>query len=314
MKALFKPKKLLEISQVNAKLASPQTYVAQCEETYAGRVAEATGEIFARHCRIVMLSGPSASGKTTSALKIAAGLTRRGRCATVVSLDNFFRNIGEYPRTPQGGPDFEHLEALDVDRINHCLKELIETGSCDMPTYDFLNQRRADEILRIEAGEDEIVIIEGIHALNPLLTQSIRDDSRMLRIYVGLRAEYSEDGRRVLATRDLRIVRRIVRDHYFRGHSVRNTLELWGRLQQGEERWIKPFRSTADLLLDTSFEYEPALFAPLLAELCADPEEGGEFRSILLDLAKRFGWFSGLELALVPPDSMLREFAGGLEL
>lgn len=313
MKTLFEPKKLIELSQVNAELASPREFILRCEGDYNRRVAGVTAEIMARGCRVVMLSGPSASGKTTSGLKMAADLMRQGRRASVVSLDNFFRNIGEYPLTSEGVPDFEHLQALDVDRINCFLKELMETGSSDMPVFDFANQRRADEILRIEAGAGEIVMIEGIHALNPLLTQSI-SDSDMLRVYIGLRTEYSENGRRMLPTRDLRIVRRVVRDHYFRGYSVRNTLELWGRLRQGEERWIKPFKSLADLLLDTSFIYEPALFAPLLAQLCADPQEGGEFRDMLLDLAARFARFTALDMSLIPPDSMLREFVGGLEI
>lgn len=313
MKTLFEAKTLLEITEVNAALHAPRPYVTRCEEIYSRRVAEVADHLLARGCKVILLSGPSASGKTTSALRIAAELGRRGRHGTVVSLDNFFRNVGEYPRTPQGLPDFEHLQALDIELIHDSLEKLIITGKCEMPTYDFVRQHRAEEVLRVEAGGDEIVLVEGIHALNPLLTQSIPGDG-MLRVYIGLRTEYSENGRRVLATRDLRIVRRLVRDHYFRGHSVRNTLELWRRLRQGEEQWIKPFKSTADWLLDSSFDYEPALFAPFLAALCADPEEGGEFRDILLGLAARFGRFTALEPALVPHDSMLREFVGGLEL
>jgi uridine kinase len=313
MKIVFEPKRLIEIDEANAGIGLGEGYIAQCEAGYEERVAAVAGEIAARGCAIVMLSGPSASGKTTSANKLALELRQRGGAATVVSLDNFFRNVENYPKTKEGVPDFEHLMALDVDMVNACLKELSETGRCEIPTYDFISQRRAGRTELIETGGGATVIIEGIHALNPLLSQSI-SDADIFRLYVGLRMEYGERGRRVIATRDLRIARRLVRDYYFRGHSVRNTLELWNRLRDGEERWIKPFKSDADMLLDTSFPYEPGLFAPILSGLCADPEQGGEFRDTLFELSARFEAFSAVDAASVPPGSMLREFIGGLRL
>lgn len=313
MKVLFEPKKTLEVSAVNSGLSNGDSYMKACEDGYHARIDAVADAVVAGGNAIVMLSGPSASGKTTSAYKIALALRRHEKKAVVVSLDNFFRNMADYPKTRDGIPDWEHVRAVDVDRVNDCLKELIDTGETEMPVYDFLTQRRTDETLHVEAGKNEIVIIEGIHALNPLLTESISNNA-LFKLYVGLRTEYSVDGKRVVATRDLRITRRLVRDYYFRGHSVRNTLELWKRLMDGEERWIKPFKKDADMLLDTSHPYEVGVFHTVLEVLCDDPEQGGEYRGILLTLAEQYEQFYSIEPDDVPKNSMLREFIGGLQL
>ncbi len=313
MKQEFEPKKLLEVSEINRGILTGSSFVKECETIYQARVDAVADAIVSSGSAVVMLAGPSASGKTTSAHKVALSLRRHGKNAEVVSLDNFFRNITEYPKTAEGMPDMEHLLALDVDRVNRCLKELIATGASEMPIYDFLTQRRSDTTLHIEAGRDDIVIIEGIHALNPALSASIAQDA-VFRMYVGLRTEYCVDGRRVVSTRDLRITRRLVRDYLFRGHSVRNTLELWNRLRSGEEQWIKPFKEIADTLLDTSHPYEPGVFLPILQELCSDSAQGGEFRDVLDTLLGQFSLFDPVVSAIVPSNSMLREFIGGLEL
>lgn len=313
MKVLFEPKRLIEIDSVNASIVTRSRYIDVCEQQYNKKISAVADQILDSACPIVMLSGPSASGKTTSSYKLARQLERCGRKTAVISMDNFFRNIEEYPTTSDGKPDFEHLQAVDVERINVCLKELIEDGKSDMPTYDFLTQHRCGDTLHIEVANGEIVIIEGIHALNPVVSQSV-SGSDVFKIYAGLRAEYSEGGKRVVTTRDLRITRRLVRDYYFRGHSLRNTLELWNRLMDGEEKWIKPFKPDADILLDTSFEYEPGLFAPILTELCNNPAQGGDFRDVLLRVAACFKRFQPIETVNIPKDSMLREFVGGLEL
>ena len=311
MKINFGRKKLYEIDEINFDLAKGKEFIDRCEHEYTLRVKAVADEIEARDCAIVMQSGPSASGKTTSALRIAREMKKRGKSAVVVSLDNFFKNITDYPKTDEGVPDMEHVDALDIDTINGCLKQLVDTGSSNMPTYDFVTQRRVRDAMHVEIDDGDIVIIEGIHALNPLLSQSI-PDKEVFKLYTGLRAEYSRDGKRVIATRDLRITRRLVRDYHFRGHSVRNTLELWKRLMDGENKWIKPFKSDADMLLDTSFAYEPGLFGPILEELISDPEQGGEFRDILITLAELFEPFIYINEDMIPADAMLREFVGGL--
>ena len=313
MKATFEPKRLLPIDGVNADIDRGRLFVEQCEQDYARRIEGCCDAIEAGGRRIVMLSGPSASGKTTTTHKLAIEIRSRGYDGFVVSLDDFFLDIEDYPRNEQGVPDFEHIRALDVECVNRCLRELVLDGATDMPVYDFRRQRRSDEIRHVEAQEGDFVFIEGIHALNPLLSSSI-DPVSIFKIYASLRTEYAKDSARVVATRDLRITRRLVRDFLARGHSVRTTLELWDRLREGEEKWIKPFRADADWILDTSFVYEPALLLPWLEELCLDPECGGDHRHVLIKLLDQYRLFHPLEQSLVPTNSMLREFTGGLEL
>jgi uridine kinase len=313
MKAVFEKKRLMEVCDINAKLARPAQWIDHCEAQYAQRVAAVGDAIQQAGASIVMLSGPSASGKTTSAHKIALEMKKRGHGAVVVSLDNFFKNIENYPQTADGKPDLEHLHAVDVTHVNHCLSTLIETGACEIPVFDFITEHRTDETLHIVAGDGDIVIIEGIHALNPAMASSVPAE-KVFNVYVGLRGEYSVAGQRVVATRDLRITRRMVRDFYYRGHSVARTLEMWQRLMDGEEKWIKPFKKDANMLLDTTFEYEPCLFAPLLQRLCADAAQGGAYRAVLLEINERFCKFEAICADLVPKNSLLREFVGGLEL
>lgn len=310
---LFERKRLIEVSAVNAELAGAAEYIARCEVDYAARVAAVADDIERDGTAIVLVSGPSASGKTTSSHKLEREMKRRGHGAVVVSLDNYFKKLTDYPKHPDGSYDMEHIEALDVERINVDLGQLIRTGSADIPVYDFVEGDRADATLHIRAGDGDIVIIEGIHALNPELSRLVPADKKF-GVYAGLRTEYGIDGVRAVATRDLRITRRMVRDYYFRGRSVHNTLSVWRRLMEGEERWIKPFKSEADLLLDTSFAYEPAVFLPILDRLVADPAQGGEHRPVLEDLDARFGYFVPVAVDLVPKNSMLREFLGDLEL
>ncbi|MEG0832473.1 MAG: nucleoside kinase [Oscillospiraceae bacterium] len=312
MKTLFPKKKLFEIDEIN-KSAGDEDFVARCEKSYQHNIDEVADRIISDNRTIAMVSGPSASGKTTSAQKIAKSITDRGGYAVVVSLDDFFKNIADYPETKDGKKDFESVYAVDIDRVNCCLAQLIENGVSDLPTFDFIKQQRASEINHIEIDEGEVVIIEGIHALNPLMSQSIPQD-RIIKIYAGLREEYCENGRRTLATRDIRITRRLIRDYLFRGHSVRNTLELWGRLVDGEEKWIKPFKDDADVLLDTSLTYEPCVFAPIMKKLTEDETQGGDFRETLLEIAGRFDPFLPIIEQKVPANSLLREFLGGLTL
>lgn len=309
----FDRKRLLEISDVNAALADGVAYINACEAVYDERVRAVADDIEQSAAAIVMVSGPSASGKTTSAHKLEREMRRRGHGATVVSLDNYFKKLTDYPRHDDGSYDMEHIDTLDVERVNTDLKQLIETGCCAIPVYDFLAGDRSDAALHIRAGDGDILIIEGIHALNPQLTQLVPDDNKF-GVYAGLRTEYGVGGQRAVATWDLRITRRMVRDYYFRGRSVQNTLAVWPRLRDGEEIWIKPFKAEANVLLDTSFPYEPAVFSPILQLLAEDPREGGEHRKAFEQLAGLFTRFVSVEAELVPKNSMLREFLGGLAL
>jgi uridine kinase len=270
-------------------------------------VIAAAAESCASDSKIVMLTGPSASGKTTTALKLRDALLRSGTHAVVVSLDNFYLDLENYPRLPDGSKDYENVHALDVELIHKCLLELIETGKAEFPEFDFQTERRKSTTHHIEL-QGGVLIVEGIHALNPLLTDVLPGGS-VYKIYAGLREEYSYGGQRCLPTRDIRLARRMVRDNKFRGHSLEKTINMWPLVCEGEDRYIKAFKPHADLLLDTSFSYEICVLAPFVVAfkgMLGDSSLG----AVLDDLAERFSHCATLPEGYIPPQSMLREFIG----
>ena len=236
----------------------PQELAALSEAHYHDQIESIADEVLAAGQRIVMLTGPSAAGKTTSAHKIADAIAARGHRSQVISLDDFYIGEGKYPKHPDGSDDYESLEALDLERLHACLKALYKTGVCDAPVFDFTIQRPSGT-QRIDA-RDGVVIIEGLHALNPALTEELPEDAALC-LYAGLREEYADSrDARCLATRDIRLARRLVRDCLFRGHGAAFTLGLWGHVCAGEDRYIKPYKPRANLLLDTTHTYEVCLW------------------------------------------------------
>ena len=198
MITIWVPKRLVEIDLYNVAACSPQQLAQLSEHSYAQRVNYAAEKIRMSGAKIVMLTGPSASGKTTSAHCIAKALQKRGTPAQVVSLDNFFKGAEFYPRLPDGTLDYENPDTLDLPLIKQCLRELSETGKTVLPIYDFSAEKRSAEVEPIDL-QGGVCIVEGIHALNPELTGLVKGDD-IYRIYAGLREEYCIDGRRVINT------------------------------------------------------------------------------------------------------------------
>mgnify|MGYP002801273848 FL=1 len=226
----------------------------------------------------------------------------------MVSLDNFYKNLDEYPRLPDGSKDYENITALDMDEIHRCLKEIVRTGETDLPEFDFVTESRKAETVHLSVPGG-VCIIEGIHALNPELTAP-RPAGSGLKIYAGRRGEYSPPGPRARPTRDIRLARRMMRDCKFRGHSIEKTLGMWGGVCAGEDKFIKVFKSEADLLMDTSFSYEICLLAPFMAPLAGSLPPEHPLCERLNSLAGNFALVDPLDEALVPKTSMLREFLG----
>ena len=302
------PKRLVELGLLNVAAQSPRAFIDYCEGDYAGRVSHAAHEVRRSGAKVVMLTGPSSSGKTTTAHKLAAELRRGGQASAVVSLDNFFLDVEDYPRLPDGSPDYESVDALDIAKINRCLLELIRQGRTEIPDFDFSREQRRQGTIPVEL-EGGVVVVEGIHALNPRLTALLPHDS-VYKIYAGLREEYSADGQRILPTRDVRLARRMVRDYQFRGHSPEKTMGMWPQVCEGEDKNIKVFKPEADLLLDTSFSYEVCVLAPRMAHMRQVLAPGSRYALALEDLCARFARCAQIDEALVPRDSMLREFLG----
>lgn len=308
MPAIWIPKRLVEVSLINTAAQSEKSFVTHCEIEYESRVAAAAEEILEGGFHLVMLTGPSASGKTTTAHKLSRAIEKTGRPSAVVSLDNFYRNIEDYPRKEDGGKDYESVDSLDVPLIREKLAQLLNEGRAYFPEFDFVTEHRHDDafLLELQGG---VVVVEGIHSLNPLLTSSLAPGS-FYRVYAGLREEYSNKGQRVLPTRDIRMARRMVRDFKFRGHSPEKTISMWREVCDGEDAYTKIYKPQADLLLDTSFSYEICCLAPLIASLHENFQGKSEAAAVFDDLAARFALCGEISQNLIPKTSMLREFIG----
>ena len=303
------PKRLIGCDLIDLAAADGGRFVSLCERQYAARIEKTVDRILDSGCPVVMLTGPSSAGKTTSAHRLAESIIARGKKADVISLDDFFLGEGLYPRTPDGKEDFECPEALDLPLLRTCLGALCETGECEVPQFDFLIQQPSG-LLRHVDGRGGAVIVEGLHALNPLLTEDLPANS-IFRVYAGLREEYCDaDGVRTLATRDVRLARRIVRDYLFRGHDADFTLDIWQHVCQSENKYIRTYKRTADHQLDTSFSYEPCIWEKILnakrEELRPSERNHEKFRQ----LCGSFTVFSPLDSGRIPERSMLREFVG----
>lgn len=308
MRAAQQRKRFVSREMIALAAREPQAFADYSEGQYRAQIESIAQEVLTSGRHIVMLTGPSAAGKTTSAHKIAEAIARRGRRSAVLSLDDFYVGAGHYPKHPDGTDDYESLGSLNLPVLQQCLADLHKTGLCEAPVFNFVIQQ-PDGTQTIDC-RDGVVIIEGLHALNPALTEKLPEDAALC-LYAGLREEYAApDGSRCLATRDIRLARRLVRDCLFRGHGAGFTLGLWGKVCAGEDQYIKPFKPRADLLLDTTHTYEICLWHTLLDTMPADDTLTAAQRRQFDTLRARFAAFPALDLALVPADSMLREFIG----
>ena len=308
MSAIWIPKRLVEISLINAAAADKTSFIRHCEFEYESRVYAAAKEILAADKHIVMLTGPSGSGKTTTSNKIAEKLSAMGKKAQVLSMDDFYKNPENYPRLADGTKDYESVHAVDVELMNRCLGELLETGRTVLPKFDFKTERRIENATELDIG-DGCVIVEGIHALNPDVIEGLGRD-KVFTIYAGLREEYSRQGQRIISTRDLRLVRRMIRDHKYRGHSPQKTISMWPSVCEGEDKFIKPFKPNADLILDTSFSCEIMVANSALKNLSHELEENTAEAKRFEELIKAFSYCDYVREGDLSTASMLREFYG----
>ncbi|MEG2204496.1 MAG: nucleoside kinase, partial [Oscillospiraceae bacterium] len=199
----------IDVSEVNLLATDPAGLVALCERGYYEQLEELTERVAhaGGRYRVVLLAGPSSSGKTTTAYKLSESFARRGLCAPVISLDDFFLGIEHYPRLPDGQPDMEAVECLDLPLINETLFSLVNRGEAWFPTFDFQNSCRAEQRRLIQLGANGVLIIEGLHALNPRLVESL-DPNTLFRAYVSTRTKYMDGDREVLTPKDARLIRR----------------------------------------------------------------------------------------------------------
>lgn len=296
-----------QIAEINDLARSdPGALVMRSEMYYRDRVNELAKTVVERGCKAVFIAGPSASGKTTTALKLAEFLKKNGKRALSVSLDDFLKNADSLPILPDGTADYESIDTLDIPCFQKCIADLMKFGEADIPFFDFPKHCRT-HMRRVEASGDCVVIVEGLHALNPLIADCDYEGLGF-KAYISVKSEYYEGEKRILNSRDMRLIRRLIRDNNFRGSNPENTLGMWQKVCEGERAYIRPFRSSCDIWLDSDHLYEPLVYnSPLKAEL-KNIEKSSVFYPIASRILDILGRFSVLDMSVVPQDSLLREF------
>jgi uridine kinase len=287
-------------------------FIRTAEALHEKKLARIADQISASRPRprLILIAGPSCAGKTTFAKRLETHLMVNGMRTASLSADDFFVGAEENPRDETGRPDYEHIEAVDLELLNDQLVRLLDGEEIEPPRYDFAARRSVAGRERLHVAPDQVVIMEGIHALNPRLTHRVPEACKF-KIYISALTQLNVDSHNRISTTDNRLMRRIVRDHSYRGHPALETLQLWPNVRRGEKRWIFPFQREADATFNSALDYELAVLKPLVEPLLmqvkpSDPEyaEARRLTELLLN-------FLATSDRPVPGTSILREYISG---
>lgn len=303
-----------DLSEINLKTVSdPKGFIEESDDIYRKKVEKAA-ELIAENRRrspIVLLAGPSGSGKTTTSMKVAEELNRRGIGTHYVAMDDYFNTIDPEttPRTPEGDYDLESPLCLDMELLNRHFTMLAEGKRIFVPKYEFSRKMRIQEPSKsIKLGADEVVIFEGIHALNNMITGKNPD---AFKLYISAQSDVLFNGQPVFKRTWFRLVRRTVRDANFRGSDPAETMSMWANVRRGEKHYISPFKNSADYQFDSTMPYELAVFNHTATKLFQTIPEGIERYDELRGVLPALQLFGDIDDKLVAEDALIREFIGG---
>lgn len=276
-------------------------------------LAEIAEDILRMDARAIFLAGPSSSGKTTTANRLKIHLRVLGMHPVLISMDNFYLNRPDVPLDEHGKPDLESLYALDIELFRHCIRDLLDGKTAQLPEYDFATGMRKEKSIPLRISHDQMLIIEGIHGLNPELHKGF-EPGEICKFYLSELTCLNLDDHNRIRTTDARLLRRIVRDYQFRGTTPEKTLAMWDSVRRGEEKWIFPYQEQADIVFNTALHYE----LPVLRRYAYDmlqritPDEPDYFRANrLIKILNYFLPAPDDAMQEIPPLSILREFIGG---
>ena len=278
------------------------------------KIANIAEEIASRKgVKLVLLAGPSSSGKTTSCKRLSIQLAVNGLKPLQISLDDYFVDREKTPKDASGEYDYESIYALDLDLINEQFNALFRGEEVELPKYDFQSGKSKKSGNKLKMNDNNVLVVEGIHALNPELTAHIPQE-QIFRVYASALTTILLDNHNYIPTTDNRLLRRIIRDYKYRGVSAQETIHRWPSVRAGENKWIFPFQENADAMLNTAMLYELAVIKmqaePLLQQVPENCEEYAEAYRLL----KFLKYFKGIPYNNLPPTSLLREFLGGSSL
>ena len=275
------------------------------------KIAQIAEQIAARPgVKLVLLAGPSSSGKTTSCKRLSIQLAVNGLKPLQISLDDYFVDRERTPKDENGEYDYESIYALDLQKINDQFNALFRGEEVELPKYDFQSGKSKKSGQRLKMNDNNVLVVEGIHALNPELTAQIPNE-QIFRVYASALTTILLDNHNYIPTTDNRLLRRIIRDYKYRGVSAQDTIHRWPSVRAGENKWIFPFQENADVMLNTAMLYELAVLKmqaePLLEQVPENCDEYAEAYRLL----KFLKYFKGIPFNNLPPTSLLREFLGG---
>lgn len=305
----------IRISDLNEALhKNSKKYFDICNEKYEKKISSIAEKIAANpsKSKLIMLSGPSASGKTTTSIKLQNALQKLGIGAVSISMDDFFKNREDAPVLPDGTKDFESLESLDIETLKNSLNELIERGSASLPVFNFKTGRRSEKKRRVELDAGHVAVVEGLHALDTAITGLFPQELTM-KMYVSVSSDFvNDEGKIILCARDIRLIRRTVRDLSFRASAPEATLEMWDKVCRGEDLYVRPFKKYADVTVNSAFACEPCLFKAKAAAIF-EKIKNDEFKAKVKNITESLSMFENMPEEYMPASCVLREFFGGSE-
>ena len=285
---------------INVSEALQEKKISQIADTIAGR----------KEIKVVLIAGPSSSGKTTFCKRLSVQLLASGVKPVQISLDDYFVNRAETPKDENGELDYESIYALNIPLINEQFNALFRGEEVELPKYNFQTGMSEKSGKKLHLGENNILLVEGIHALNPALTEQIADDKKF-KIYASALTTILLDDHNYIPTTDNRLLRRIVRDYKYRGCSAQETIHRWPSVRAGENKWIFPYQEQADVMFNTAMLFELAVIKTQAEEVLEQvPEKCDEYAEAYR-LRKFLKYFAPLPFRNLPPTSLLREFLGG---
>lgn len=300
----------ISVNRINSQVNNgKEDFIAQCEKAYRSQLDKVSEKICASSGRIlVMLAGPSSSGKTTTANILKKDCEKNGRHAVVISLDDFYRDQTERFYFEDGTVDYETVKSLDTDYIVKCMENLLHKGEAEIPCFSFKTKCR-EGYNEIRVFEDEVIIVEGLHALNPVITDCLEKEN-MIKLYVSVSSRIYKDGSVFFTKRDMRFTRRLIRDYHFRNSSIENTFYLWKGVRMGEDRYLFPFSCRADIKIDSIHPYEVCIFKDIAVKLLDHIGSDSIYYPSACELKNKLLQFSSLSEKDVPENSLLKEFIG----
>ena len=299
-----------DLNEVIGKGYAPQLIQVSeaLQEKKIGKIADEIAQ--RKGIKLVLIAGPSSSGKTTTCKRLSVQLAVNGIKPIGISLDDYFLDREKTPLDEKGDYDFEHLHALNLPLFNEQLNALFKGEEVELPRYDFPTGKSLMSGKKLKLHDDNILVVEGIHALNPELTAQIPNE-QIFRVYASALTTILLDNHNYIPTTDNRLLRRIIRDHKYRGVSAKDTIHRWPSVRAGENRWIFPYQENADAMFNTAMLFELAVIKsqaePLLEQVPENCEEHAEAYRLL----KFLHYIKPIPDTQIPPTSLLREFLGG---